>query len=87
MDLRRELPEEVSRIAADFSTAALALVQDRLLPLGLVAEIFASGLARIIPLLLDLGEDDGYTPIHGCAFQEQAKILPCTAGERSRIRR
>ena len=41
MDLRRE----VSRIAADFSTAALALVHFRLLPLGLVAEIFASGLA------------------------------------------
>ena len=45
MDLRRELPGEVSRIAADFSTAALALVHFRLLPLGLVAEIFASGLA------------------------------------------
>jgi len=45
MDLRRELRGEVSRIAADFSTAALALVHFRLLPLGLVAEIFASGLA------------------------------------------
>jgi hypothetical protein len=45
MDLRREVPGEVSRIAADFSTAALALVHFRLLPLGVVADIFASGLA------------------------------------------
>ena len=42
---RRELRRQVSRIAADFSTAALELAQFRSLPLGLVAEIFASGLA------------------------------------------
>ena len=45
MELRRELPRQVSRIAADYSTAALELAQFLSLPLGLVAEIFASGLA------------------------------------------
>ena len=45
MDLRNELPRQVSRIAADFSTAALELARFRSLGLELVAEIFASGLA------------------------------------------
>ena len=44
MFLRSRLPRQVS-IAADFSTAAMELAQFRSLPLGLAAEIFASGLA------------------------------------------
>ena len=42
---RRELPVQVSWSAAHFLTAALELAQFRSLPRGLVAEIFASGLA------------------------------------------
>ena len=43
--LRRELQRQIPRIIAEYSTAASELDQFRSLPLGLVAEIFSSGLA------------------------------------------
>ena len=46
MDLRNKLPGQVSCVSEHYSTNALELAQSRSLPLGVVAEIFASALAR-----------------------------------------